>query len=459
MPTLTSRNAIRHVMTHHKLPAALGTQSLCSLANHMKQRVQQHRDIAEEIFNATPIALDIQSGSMVIQPPAASEFLSRLIRSDADRTEARNTAALYLERLANLITPREAPSLGQFSTGIDHIWPSLRIASTAKSATPAANTFTEISYQGTQPDSFCVHGVWFRPISALSHEETHYISPALPRAPSPACWHLQRQPPTPQERSNPSALITIPPNTNTQTWHLFDNRWWISLTNPHPTHAYIIRFFTKADIPQLKTLPSLPPLKIDGLRLTIPALFLRKQCDDSASPDFPTPLEATTPQPTEKIAVPGTKTVKPAEEGRKQRREKETQSALDETFIGFPSLCFYPQPPTKDASIPIPTPVPCPPLSATQPQHKHAITVHYKAIDVKSTLRHIITDDLPSAQERQRKEEERKARERKNKFAAKLSRRNNGGIAGGTSTKKGNSKPLWAQVRRGRKEMKERKGW
>lgn len=433
MPTLTSRNAIRHVMTHHRLPEALSTRSLCNLADHMKQRVQKHRDIAEDIFNATPIALDIQSGSMVIRPPAASEFLPRPIRSDEDRVEARNTAALYLERLANLITPREGPSPGQFSTGINHIWPSLRVDPSARSASPAANSFTETSCEGTQSDTFCVHGVQFRPTSALDHKKMHYTSPALPRDSLRACWHLQRQPPTPQERSSASALITIPPNTNTPTWHLFDNRWWISLSNPHLTHAYIVRFLTTADLPKLKILHHLPLLKLDRLRFTIPALFMRKQA-------------ALTGEEVITSAESESKSGKP----RKGQKEKEARDAEGEVFVGLPSLYYYPQPSPENPSFsPL---IPCPPLSANLPQYKDAIAVHYKAIDVKNTQHHIITEDLASVQERQRKEKEQKLKTRKNKFADKVSRRNNGGIA--RSPKTTSSKTLWAQGRSGREETK-----
>lgn len=281
-PTLTSRNAIRHIMSTSTLPQALSKPALINLAQRMQHRVQTHKDHADKIFNNTPIELNIQLGAVAIQFPPWHVFLtdpnSLSQPTTSELNAARNTAHIYLNRIADLVTPKENNSIGELETGIDTIWPELRTEGVSRK----------------HAADFCVFGLMFRPDVSVAkfpaprtraHRAKVQAGPYPPVAKFvPRKYLITRQPPGQQEPSTTSTSFVVPANTTTPTpFHLFDNRFWISLTNHSPNDLHV-RFLNANDMRimaeegrkyfQLRknVLGGIKPVEA---RATIPAVFMR----------------------------------------------------------------------------------------------------------------------------------------------------------------------------------------
>jgi hypothetical protein len=293
----------------------------------MRERVQKHQDAAEQIFKNTKLELKMQTGSMTVWFPPACAFLSRTIESNRDKAEARNTAALYLARVADLISPRNTPSIGQFSNAIDQIWPQLRLTQDQDTNTSSPDSTTSTA--------FCVHGLWWRPIPLKTLEPSPKITQQQSQE-DPAPWFLQRQPPTSKERQSPTSHIRIPSSDSSSSsekpnFHLFDNRFWIRLENPDPSKTYTLRFLEQRDVREIRR-KSGAALRVGeartlkmGLKYVIPALFERE-------------------------AVP-----------RDQRDDGGAAAVLEERFVALPTLA--------------------PPRGADD-ANGLKMTVHYKAIEL-----------------------------------------------------------------------------
>lgn len=236
-PTYTSRNAIRHVLRNHKLPEAISSKSLISLAENMQKRLKSHKESADDVFNDTPLALDIQTGSLIVRFPLAAAFLDRPIETQKDKHDARNTAFLFLQRISELITPKEVPSIGQFSSVIDAIWPALALD---PDVAPA--------------ESFSVYGTWFRrwnnysPFTSIDYDFL---------AKNQMEWLLSRQPLISYEKKDGDISLTIPPVSRNpaaaEKWRLFDNRFWIKLKNYLVDDNLVIRTLEQDDLDMLSS--------------------------------------------------------------------------------------------------------------------------------------------------------------------------------------------------------------
>ncbi|KAF2745175.1 hypothetical protein M011DRAFT_469880 [Sporormia fimetaria CBS 119925] len=271
-PTLTARNAVRHVMHTYKLPKALSNDSLLSLAEHMRGRLRAHATRAENLLvqRTRRTEMDLTTGSLIVDFPSASSFLPRSrISPEIQRTEsaisfARNTAYLYLQRIVELISPREVSSIGQLSNAIDVIWPALSLDPPSGTRDINAHaTITNVKSEAdkkssnAQPKGFCVFGVWFRPLwspSDLVPSTLQDDAPSATNIEKSARYLLCRQPLDRNEAQNPNSCINIHPSSPPQ-WHLFDNRFWLWIK---PSHESVmqetplkIRMLSSKDISSL----------------------------------------------------------------------------------------------------------------------------------------------------------------------------------------------------------------
>jgi tRNA(Ile)-lysidine synthase len=240
--TLTNRNAIRHIVRHHKLPAALCRDSLVSLATHMGKRIDAHEEFVKNLFNKCPMKLDIQTGSLVVRLPPVASLLDRPIVTETDKVLARNNAILLVSRLASLVslqTSKDKGPRGQLNTSIDLFYPALRTRDPTQ----------ELLRMWTRPDSTWA-GVWFR----RWDKSTPFGISEAPVEEQGTEWLICRPP----IRSHPLAIldheIVVPPLRTDpaagETWHLFDFRYWIRLEN-HGATRLKIRNFEPKDVQTL----------------------------------------------------------------------------------------------------------------------------------------------------------------------------------------------------------------
>ena len=223
-PELTPRNSVRHVMQHYKLPAALSKKSLISLSVTMRERVEFHKEMAEDLFDKCPIKLDIQVGYLIARFPPASSFLSSPILTASHKHQARNTAIIFLSRIAQLISvPSSGVSIGKLSVAVDFIYPELLIDPTVE----------------VQQSEFNAYGLFFQ----RWKKPSPFASPETPAEKHDKEWMIYQQ----RDMRHAKKLdIWIPSLHDDPTagdrWHLFGGRYWVKVKN-HDKSPLLICFF------------------------------------------------------------------------------------------------------------------------------------------------------------------------------------------------------------------------
>ncbi|KAF2686578.1 hypothetical protein K458DRAFT_297696 [Lentithecium fluviatile CBS 122367] len=261
--TLTARNAIRHVMQKHQLPAALSVESLVDLGERMRGRVDFHKNHVEKLLRNSEVLckLDIQTSSLNVRFPPSSMLLDRPIWSKKDVNDARNTAYILLDRLAGLVTPLEYTSASKLSGVVSAIYPELEI-------------HNENSIHGPNSGgSLCAQGLWWQ----QSNEAIPSIFPRLPSGMRhPMDWLLSRQPLERHELGSSGLRLEYPPRSaavplvsaasdELEQWQLFD-RWWFQIQNLTRDCTVVLRFFTTDELRTLmakdkKLNPQTDPLR------------------------------------------------------------------------------------------------------------------------------------------------------------------------------------------------------
>jgi tRNA(Ile)-lysidine synthase len=290
--TLASRNAIRHIYRNHKLPEALGIESMVDVSLHMQKRVTAHRSYATLLYDQCLMKLDIRLGSLLVRFPPFSSLLERPIVSDSDKNEARNNAYCLLEKVADLVTPKFRPVLGQLAARVYNIYPEF--------LTPEEKDAEVAAGESHFNHKFTVYHTWWRRWEKSSPFEEH----GLPSedfsacAPHPKEWLLTRQ--MLEYGEAPKLQIEIPPlqatdidfdsSSAAEEYQLFDGRFWIKLHN-YTEDTLVLRTFEKADMRHLPTTQSkkeamrmglIPErfitaafnlIKPSDIRFTLPAVF------------------------------------------------------------------------------------------------------------------------------------------------------------------------------------------
>lgn len=292
--TLTSRNAIRHIYKHHKLPEALSIKSLVRVSLGMQKRAESHKAYAEKLFDQCLIKLDIQTGSLLVRFPAYSSLLPRPIKTETDKNEAKNNAYCLMARVAEHVTRKIKPRIGQLATIIDLIYPEFVNPKYFEDPAPDMQLSSK---------KRCVYGVlwrfWGKPSPFEIPEEGFNRAATHPRE-----WLLMRQPSLRIEHNKPAHHMIYPSSrtlslvspTDSQTrdsYQLFDGLFWIRLRN-RSADTLILRIFEKEDLRHLSTaqqekeamrnsLTDVRPhrlisaafalLKPTGLQFTMPAVF------------------------------------------------------------------------------------------------------------------------------------------------------------------------------------------
>ncbi|KAI8946856.1 adenine nucleotide alpha hydrolases-like protein [Xylaria longipes] len=285
-PTLTMRNAVRHMYRNHTLPVALQKPSILALSRRCEQRAQALEAEADRLLAQT-IIHDIEPnvGSASVQFPeySLSRFprdMSSPLRRRARIQRQREVAGLLIKRIIALASPEEQqPPLANLQNVISRLFPTL---------------FNE---QSTSEPSkaFAIAGVHFVPIEPS------------PRAGDALTWYLSRTPypsnqPIPRYRTpfwwtprNSLGNGWSPAGAGENAewgpwtrWALWDGRFWIHLRYRLPYRVILqpfLREHAKAFREELSPqdrgrlavlLKHYAPGKT---RYTLPALYLEEDLD------------------------------------------------------------------------------------------------------------------------------------------------------------------------------------
>lgn len=240
-PTLTMRNAIRHVYDKYKLPAALGKPALLQLARRMANKSQQRGYEVDTLLAKLDAVLDVRSGELAIRfarnfyPPSSvlgsrvysnssssTHFETSLLKNHVqpfDPEEGKIVAAMLIRHLANLVSPRETIDLSSLETTVRHLFPRLYLH----------NPLDDVP--DLVPASFTAAGVLFERVQTPNDNFPYYT------------WMLSRQPYARDEHPT----FVIPPATP-PTFSLFDGRFWLRIHNPSPTRTLVVRPFRHQDL-------------------------------------------------------------------------------------------------------------------------------------------------------------------------------------------------------------------
>ncbi|KAL1626802.1 hypothetical protein SLS56_006704 [Neofusicoccum ribis] len=250
-PTLTMRNAIRHVSEKYKLPTAISKPALLQLTQRTADKIQQREKEVDTLLGELDAVLDVRSGELAIRfprnfyPPsnimglksyehAGEQVFFQPNSKQPDIEESRIIAAMLIRHLTNLVSPRETVDLSSLETAVHHLFPRLYLL----------NPLDDVPDR--VPASFTAAGVLFERVETPNEYFPYYT------------WMLSRQPYSrgehpslhiPPSSSPPAASSSDATNFDSNpTFSLFDGRWWLRIHNPSPATPLTVRPFRQADL-------------------------------------------------------------------------------------------------------------------------------------------------------------------------------------------------------------------
>ncbi|KFY38953.1 hypothetical protein V494_04159 [Pseudogymnoascus sp. VKM F-4513 (FW-928)] len=273
-PTLTMRNAIRHIYANNEVPVALQKPSILALA----KRLQENRDRDIE-RRTSAFSQKVQILKFEPSVPYCSVYFEPLDVGDNAKssTEISSTefedASWWLRAVIQLISPVENIALGSLSTAVRRVFPELE---------------SQRDYNPASRRAFTVAGVMFEPAPSDIHDtlSASEKASAAPQLAANRHWIIR---PQPFSRGKEPRLEFMPCQGMDQeaywrdddSWKLFDGRFWIRILNLTPGKISL-RPFQAQDVNKLKGTrfmaeleqreKLLLPLKASKFRYVLPAI-------------------------------------------------------------------------------------------------------------------------------------------------------------------------------------------
>ena len=282
--TLTSRNAIRHLVREHQLPQALQKPAILALSNRARRRVDMEDAEAHRLLTREAVIEDFDpnAGTLLIKLPV---FGRRGVRSRNAFTKARDQARKLHRRAIAMIAIRK---LIDFITPESHLPPLQNLEKTVD------RLFPELAEEGADElrRAFSIAGVLFDPVTGSGR-----LKWFLSRAPHPATQPpgvLRLCSPTDSPISSGDARGDMPTHRHSK-WHgwsafkLWDGRFWIRLRRnlsarfhiqpllPEALKAFKLAMPPKQRAALERILRHYAPGKV---RYTLPALYSAEKEED-----------------------------------------------------------------------------------------------------------------------------------------------------------------------------------
>lgn len=283
-PTLTMRNAIRHIYANNTLPVALQKPSILALAKRLQECRDKDLERRNKSFRQKVQILKFEPSvpycSVYFEPLDMGKFSNN---SGEDSSTEFEDASWWLRAAIQLISPVENITLGSLSTAVQRVFPELD---------------SQPSYSSAPRKAFTVAGVMFEPAPSDIHEDT-----LLSNRPGYNSTASENSSPVPQRIANRHWIIRPQPFNrgkeprlefmpfqgkyegaywrDNDSWKLFDGRFWIRILNL--TSANIsLRPFQEQDVSKLKGTKFMAqlelreklllPLKASKFRYVLPAI-------------------------------------------------------------------------------------------------------------------------------------------------------------------------------------------
>src|SRR3569833_1168739 len=220
-PTLTLRNALRHLYQNHELPIALQKPAILQLVARCVKRTAAEDAEADRLLSRTVIRQFVtNTGTMVVQIPqlrpcsrrSGSIYSAASIRRR--REHYRTIAALLIQKLLGFVTPEtQTTPISGLQTVVTRLVPTLQEEGGSSSAEP--------------PKAYTICSVLFAPVTI---KESNVIHRHLSRAPYPSRNHAEL--PVNWFRSLPRGArrgvrVSKWKWPEWSKWRQFDGRFWV----------------------------------------------------------------------------------------------------------------------------------------------------------------------------------------------------------------------------------------
>ncbi|KAK3943587.1 histidine phosphatase superfamily [Diplogelasinospora grovesii] len=227
-PTLTMRNAVRHMCKNHELPVALQKPAVLRLAENCRRRCASEEAETDRLVTRTVIHdFEPNVGTAVVELPKFSlpTVPRSAAKSDYRRQRRidhyRHIAALLIRRLLSLVTPeREITPVAQLDQFVSMLFPSL-------APNPAQ--------PGEKPKAYVLCGVHFIPL--IGDYPLRWLltrAPHVSNVPRPAIEHPRLS--FRHRWSRHPRQWKISPWF---PWKLFDGRYWIRVRHRFPVKVRV----------------------------------------------------------------------------------------------------------------------------------------------------------------------------------------------------------------------------
>ncbi|TVY85039.1 putative tRNA(Ile)-lysidine synthase [Lachnellula suecica] len=251
-PTLTARNAIRHIYKSHKMPAALTKPALLGISRRCQAMADLQRLETEKCLSQCSIRrFDTGSGVLNVRFKYMSDTTS------AVGANSKEIAGNVLRSIIMLVTPQEHVQTSSLHDSLKRVFPELYT-----SQSPAS-----------RPTAFTVAGVQFRPD----------IKDGNVTSPKKMEWLVSRQPHV-TSIASPSIHIGTSKDVSWSEWALFDGRYWIRILNSSG-ESLIVRPFGHRDYDEFRHTLSKPTRRAlhellkdiapGNIRFTLPSIVQR----------------------------------------------------------------------------------------------------------------------------------------------------------------------------------------
>ena len=277
----TPRNTIRGLLSSAKLPWALNKASLLGLSSSMQRRELTAYKCASDLLElCESLLFDMRSGGVVVRLPRA--YFNALDKGGESKTLI---ASLFVRDLAMMVSPQADVPLDSLQNVVKFIFPEI---STSK--VPESDRMD-------MPARFTAAGVQFERLDAKASSKSPQTNldsgveePGQDSDPG-NIWCLTRQPfssttltamskgftdaPTVTQNTNifPPSSISASGLPTWSSWHLWDSRYWIRISN-HTGHPLVLRPFCPSDLENARS--NLAALKLKPLEEALAAAAPKK---------------------------------------------------------------------------------------------------------------------------------------------------------------------------------------
>ncbi|KAI5923821.1 hypothetical protein F4810DRAFT_667627 [Camillea tinctor] len=292
-PTLTLRNAIRHMYKGYTLPVALQKPSILALSKRCEQKVQNLDTETNRLLSRIIIhGFEPKVGTLTVElpddygPPRSRRYLKSSQRRETYMARRREIASLLIQKLISIVTPNLQPvPLDSLQKTVSFLFPALSDPNEA--GLPDS------------PKPFNVSGVYFIPIHQDAQKSSAWPETSQIRM-NQLSWFLTREPYTsnlPVPRY--CTPCWVPENKGetgdrrwawspTQPWQLWDGRFWIEIKHHLPYRVIVQPFVKEHAKPFREQLPPRDRKQLEAtlrrcapgkVRYTMPAIYLEEKVD------------------------------------------------------------------------------------------------------------------------------------------------------------------------------------